>query len=1399
MNIIRSQGLILDPITDSISFAGAAEVSEVLDWTGAKLKLVRETTVFQRTAKLVKCKLTDAAGKKIPGRRDIICDVAGISMAMATDEDGLCQIYLPNAAAEDKSFDRDFVIGDAEPISNYCRLQKEHISALEAKRGPPKKLSKEELKQVRKEIKQAVGKTVPKKWLSKYVKLLLSFEDIVSTDKHDLGLSDTVIHDIKLRDKEPVYTQQYRLPLDQLELIKEHIIAWLRSGVIERTKSRYNSPVFCVPKKEGHGIRVVLDYRRLNAKTLPDKYSIRTIEQCIEEVGRMDSKVFSCIDLRSGFWQMKLDEDSRKYTAFTYPGEGQFQFRTAPMGLMGSPASFARLMDLIMGDLENVITYIDDCLIHSKDHDGHLKHLELALGRLRKHKLKINVSKCIFGSTEVQYLGHTLSEEGVKPGKDKAAAIAECKAPTDVKQVKSFAGLCNYFRGYVQNFARIAAPLFALTRKDSDWKGGELPQPARRAFEFLRKKIAEMPVLRYPTRNGKYHLYTDGALGDASNEGGLGAVLYQEDAEGRKHPVGYASRRLIKHEKNYPAFLLEMQAAIYGMEFFDTYLNGRKFYLYSDHKPLCRLNTVHAKTLNRLQLKMLEMFPEIRYVKGEENTVADFLSRYQGLGVAQIDASPFRLRVLQDQDPDLGDIKEKIRTVLKDKGGETDGTLVNFRGLSRPATIIDDILLVKDTDRHGVLKDGSLRIAVPMCMRKELIQEAHNSQIAGHSGIFKTMERLRREFWWPSMDAQVTEHIKKCTACQATTNKGTRPGPPLEQLPIPQGPNWRVHIDLFGPLKKSEKGNNYVLVMTDAFSKIVQLRSIAGKEATTVAQAVMDGWMYTFGVPKMIVSDQGTEFCNELQKAIWTKLQIEHKVTTPYHPQTNSQAEVFNKTLAHYLRTVIQEAEASTLDWEMYLMPLMFSHNTAVHKSTKVSPFYTTFGYDPRVPLWDTGNIFDKDFGNNKLCDKYAELHQAQRLARKVVLQNSQHAKEEQARQHDRDDTAEFPQYEAGDLVWVKVVEQYLPNNKRNNKKLAPKWEEGTIVSRTGFATYVVCRDNRSRKKQATLNASRLKPRFIDTPVPEDTDEQSSVSEEEEDPTPVHEDSEQEEEPTPVPTQHESESEQEEEEEEQQQQPRPATPVPTYTGPTTRARGRQQVHATKVIDLDNISPDELFFLLNNGYSLLSNGNGRTTATTTAAPPPAAPARRARAPRQRSHSMTTRATWKAAGPAARTRCKSKQRESVRALQTSDIDNLDPDKLFHLLNNGYALLSSGGNGRAAAPTAAAAAPRAPAARRTAPTRRTPPRTRSRSRSAATSTAPPPPPPPPPSTSIACNLQDIQTSVRATAKKSGAKRALKNIKNFLSPGTKEAGAQSNHPKGLRQNIRGPAEAEEGPAATE
>jgi len=296
---------------------------------------------------------------------------------------------------------------------------------------------------------------------------------------------------------------------------------------------------------------------------------------------------------------MLLHPKSRPYTAFTIPGMGQFQWVTSAMGLLGCPSTFQRLVEAVVQGLANIIVYIDDLIVHSSTHDEHLQSLDQLFERLQAHNLKVNLKKCVFGSKDVMYLGFHLTEAGIKPGIDKLKAVKETLPPKNVHEIRQFLGLCNFFRTHVRNFAQISSPLTALTRKESPWKTGPLPDDALKAFRELQSILCSEPVVDYPRKNRPYSLITDAALGDDKNDGGLGAILTQQNEKGEHCVIAYASRKLQKHEKNYTPFLLEMQAAIWAMEHFSTYLIGRHFTLYTDHKPMEKLGKVHTRSILR--------------------------------------------------------------------------------------------------------------------------------------------------------------------------------------------------------------------------------------------------------------------------------------------------------------------------------------------------------------------------------------------------------------------------------------------------------------------------------------------------------------------------------------------------------------------------------------------------------------------------------------------------------------------------------------------------------------------------------------------------------------------------------------------------------------------------------
>jgi len=361
---------------------------------------------------------------------------------------------------------------------------------------------------------------VPAEYKERYVSLFLKNYDIFSKNKEDLGQANNFEHNIKLKDNLPIYRKQFRIPEAHQESLHKQIDEWVKIGIIEPCFSRYNSPIFIVPKKDG-SFRFVLDYRALNENSLDDRYNMKDVGECIGEIGRAGSHIFSTMDLTSGFWQLPLDVKSRPLTAFTCPGKGQFQYNVLSMGLKGGPGSFQRMMELTVSGIKNVIVYIDDLLAHSSDHLSHINTLQQIFNRFRNVNIKLNPEKCEFGATNVSYLGFRLTPNGILPGKDKLQAVREIKPPSSVTEVRQFLGLCNYFRTHVRNFASIAGPLNLLTSKRAGWKGGPLPPDAKRSFLQLQKALITNPIVAYPRNDRPFHLIVDAATGGQKHQGAL--------------------------------------------------------------------------------------------------------------------------------------------------------------------------------------------------------------------------------------------------------------------------------------------------------------------------------------------------------------------------------------------------------------------------------------------------------------------------------------------------------------------------------------------------------------------------------------------------------------------------------------------------------------------------------------------------------------------------------------------------------------------------------------------------------------------------------------------------------------------------------------------------------------
>ena len=624
-----------------------------------------------------------------------------IEALSAVNGDGNCDVVICNNRHTPMRIPRGYDLGEFMAIDESTLVP---LGKINDHLAPDTPLSTEKREYLRalldkKEIDPSVKGRL---W-----EIIMRQHEAFSAGPFDLGYSDAVSLSVRMKTVEPIHTKQFPIPWAHREKMDEYVRELLAKGCVEPSRSPYNSPVFGVPKKDG-GVRMVLDYRRINDNSYEDKHVIKEVQDCIDTVGERGSTFFSTLDLTSGFWQQNLTEDSRAVTAFTIPGQGRFQWTRVPMGLAGSPAAFSRLIEDTIRGLEGVQGYLDDLLVHSRTLEDHFKDLEACLIRLRKFNLKLNIRKCDFLAAEVPYLGFTLTRDGVLPGKQKLMAVKEFPPLTNVRQIRQFMGLCNYFRHMIPRYALLAGHLSKLLTKDSGYKEGPLPAGAQIAMDEMKRYLTQAPVMAYPNPRRDFILSTDAAGGDSANPGGLGAVLSQLDDGGVERVVAYASRSLRPNEKNYSAFLLELTAIVWAVEHFHVYLYGNRFSVVTDHRPLETMKTIHKKTLNRLQEKLITYNFTLRYRPGKENGPADALSR-NPVGMVEAVAVAVAVQRGQATDPDCCKIRET--------GG--------------PYAVRGNVLY-----RHVRSLSTGERwcVVLPATSRKRVLEAAHDSPLMGHQG-----------------------------------------------------------------------------------------------------------------------------------------------------------------------------------------------------------------------------------------------------------------------------------------------------------------------------------------------------------------------------------------------------------------------------------------------------------------------------------------------------------------------------------------------------------------------------------------------------------------------------------------------------------------------------------------
>lgn len=473
----------------------------------------------------------------------------------------------------------------------------------------------------KKKIKEIIEKGVPKSVKKDLVQLCEKFSDVFALESDKMSVNNFYSQKLRITDNEPIYVKNYRLPQTHKAEINRQVNKLLDNGLVEPSCSNYNSPLILVPKPEINKEkrwRMCVDYRLVNKKLIADKYPLPRIDEILDGLGR--AKVFSVLDLFSGFHQIPLDEDSRDITSFS-TSDGSYRWKVLPFGLNVSPNSFSRMMSLAFAGANQVqfFLYMDDVIVIGNSVKHHLKNLEEVFTICRKRNLKLNPLKCKFFRSEVTYLGHRCTSEGILPDPDKLKCVIDYPVPIDKDSTKRFVAFANYYRRFLKNFSGTSAPLNRLTRKSVDfiWT-----KDCQTAFDKIKKMLTNPPVLAYPDFSKPFIITTD------ASKYACGAVLSQE-IDGFEKPVAFASKSFTKGEINKITKEQELIAIHWAVKHFRPYIYDTFFKIKSDHKSLIYLFSLKdpSSRLTRMRLDLEEHNFVIEHIKGKDNVVADALSR----------------------------------------------------------------------------------------------------------------------------------------------------------------------------------------------------------------------------------------------------------------------------------------------------------------------------------------------------------------------------------------------------------------------------------------------------------------------------------------------------------------------------------------------------------------------------------------------------------------------------------------------------------------------------------------------------------------------------------------------------------------------------------------------------
>lgn len=851
---------------------------------------------------------------------------------------------------------------------------------------------------------------------SRLIDLLNRYPDVVACKGDKLGLTNVIEHKVILeKGTGPIYIPAYRIPVKVKGEVEKTVAEWESEGIIRKSSSPFNFPLLAVPKKDG-SYRVCVDFRRLNEKTIPDRYPAACMQDLVSEIG--GKKIYTSIDLLQGFLQVPLAESSREYTAFSTP-TGHWEFARMPFGLKGSPTTFTRLVNTVFHGMlgKSIFVYMDDLLIGSDSIEQHLEILEEVLHRLRVAGLKLKLEKCDFLKREIVYLGHIVSEQGVRVNPGKIKAITCFPEPKSKKNIKQFLGLAGFFRKFVKGFSQKAAPLTEILKGEVPFKFGE---KEREAFITLKEALMKPPVLRFPDFDLPFVIVTD------ASGLGMGGCLMQK--HGRNlHPIAFFSRKWKTRspdETKLSTIDKEAYAVVSSLLHFRYLILGFKVVVYTDHKPLVDLFNKPSLSPKRARWSVIinDFDPEIKYIEGKSNLVADALSRNLPndslevcqVGEGRVDWNEQVLIKEQDSDVICSKAKSFLRGELQDRkyklptwGLELSGNLLVRRVTSR----------TRGSDEQDVLQ-----VVVPEKLVPVALRVIHELMGGDHMGVDRTYNQAKSKYFWKGMYRDIENYVKNCRVCNQYKSSSLQTK--IATYPLPSRPFERVHMDLITNFAVSDRGNKHLLVIVDELTRYVEMCPIKNKTAEEVGVAFFNKFVCRHGVPEVLISDNGREFNNRVFETLAELMKINKVNIQPYRPEANGVCERANKKILEALRTTVGGEDPN---WDLHLDYIQFSVNSNMNDSIKMSAHKALYGVNVRNP-------FDFFTGDRIREDTVGSLVRSAQDRFVTLRSNLGQAAETMTKKVNDKQSKRIIQ--VGDKVFVKI-------NVRNqlNYKLGPKFE----------------------------------------------------------------------------------------------------------------------------------------------------------------------------------------------------------------------------------------------------------------------------------------------------------------------------------------------------------------------